>query len=247
LTKAALLRLAVWLMDDVPPKHFAHCSLGIFTVVALSAGSIAAIAFFPFSTEQWRNFTGFIIVPIVVVRSVMGAMAWVFKNPPKRTRAFVASVVVTFSAFVVWFGGGMLQLPFVYIFTQLHIRNATAWDGSPISKTLGLDINDLYTDDYIGDLCPDYSTITIFRMFRQGRLAGYYFAYDTKSNVLVPLSETAALHFPTLMPSGDRLVDLWTLTTNRDGGQFGDATLAMPANWFHKIDLRENPPRSNPP
>ncbi len=215
-------------------------------VVALSAGSAAAITFFPFSTEQWRNFAGFIIVPAVVLGSVMGAAAWAFKNPPKRTRAIVVSVVVTFSSFVVWFVGGMLEFPFVYAFTQLHIRNATTWDGSPILKILRSDINDLYTDDYIGNFCPDYSTITIFGMYRHGQLAGYYFAYDTKSNVLVPLSETAALNFPTLMPPGDRLVDWSTLTTNRDGGSFGDATLAMPANWFRKIELREIAQPSHP-
>jgi hypothetical protein len=235
-------------MYNVLLKRFARSPLCVLIVVAASAGSILAIAFiFPFSTEQWRNFAGFITVPTVVVGSVMGATAWAFKNPPKRTHAIVASVVVAFGGFVVWSVGGMLEFPFVYAFTQLHIRNATAWDGSPISKILGSDINDLTTDDYIGDRCPDYSPIIIFRMFRQGRLAGYYFAYDTKSNVLVPLSETAALYYPALMPPGDRLVDWWTLTTNRDGGQFGDAILAMPADWFHKIDLRENPPNSRPP
>jgi hypothetical protein len=234
-------------MDDVLPKRFAHCLLVVLIVVAVTVGSVVVIAFiFPFPTEQWRNFAGFIIVPVVAVGSVAGAIALASKNPPKTIHATVASVIIAFGGFVVWFVGGMLEFPFVYAFTQLHIRNATAWDGSPISKILGSDINDLTTDDYIANVCPDYSTITVFRIFRQGRLAGYYFAYDTKSNVLVPLSETAALHFPALMPPGDRLMDWWTLTENRDGGQFGDATLTMPANWFHKIDLRENRPRSRP-
>jgi hypothetical protein len=235
-------------MDDVLPKRFAHCLLGVLIVVAAPVGTIVAIAFiFPFATEEGRNFAGFIIVPVVVVGSVMSGIALALRNPPKSTHAIVASVIVALSGYVVWFVGGMLEFPFVYAFTQLHIRNAKAWDGSPISKILGSDINDLTTDDYIGNLCPDYSTITIFRMLRQGGLAGYYFAYDTKSNVLVPLSETAASQFQALMPPGDRLVDWWTLTGNRDGGQFGDATLAMPSNWFHKIDLRDNPQRSRPP
>ncbi len=184
-------------MDNVLPKRFAQYWLSVLIVVAASAGSVVAIAFIlPFSTEDWRNFAGFIIVPVVFVGSLTGAIAWAFKNPPKSIHVIVASVMVAFGSYIVWFVGGMLEFPFVYTFTQLHIRNASAWDGSPISKILGSDINDLTTDDYIADCCPDYSTITIFRMLRQGRLAGYYFAYDTKSNVLVPLSETVRITIP---------------------------------------------------
>jgi len=236
-------------MGDVVPKHFARGLLSLLAVAAVLVGSVIMVAFIiPFPTELWRNFTGFIIVPVVLVGAIMGAIVFNLKKPLRSSRAIVAcilvvSVLVAFGGFAVWFLGGMFQTPFVYTFTQLHIRNAKAWDGSSVSGVLGLNITDLTTDDYIADLNLEYSTITFFRMVQQGRLVGYYFAYDTKSNVLVPLSEKAASDFPALMPAGDRLENWSTLIGQPGGGQFGDATLAMPANWFHKIDSREHPSR----
>src|SRR5579871_3177842 len=138
-------------MDNVLPKRVAHCGLCVLIVLAVSAGSIFVIAFiYPFSTEQFRNFAGFTAIPAVVIWAVTGAVASALKNPLRATPAVAAGIVAGFSGFVIWAVGGMLEFPFVYTFTQWHIRHATAWDGSPVSKILGSDLNDLYTDDYIG-------------------------------------------------------------------------------------------------
>src|SRR5581483_175410 len=172
-------------MDDPLPKRIGHCLLIIPFAFSVSAASVMLVAFiFPFPTEPWRNLAGFVIVPAISVGSLISAIAFAFKQTLKNARPVIASVIVAFGGLVVFSVGGMLECPFVYAFTGLHIKRAKAWDGSPISKILGTNIDDLTTDDYIANNCSDYSTITIFRMSPNGRLAGYYFAYDTKSNVL---------------------------------------------------------------
>ncbi len=182
---------------------------------------------------------GFMIVPMVIGVVSIFAVCVVRKQRPSFWPVFGLLGSLAVLGFVIFWFAGLLEFPCAYAFTLLRIPDATSVNGVPVSKLIKGAGNYWVTDDYFSDLCGDYDNLTTIRLETPSNTTDYYFAYDSRTRVLVPMTDAAAECFPAFMPSDDKLVGVYELNggTNRVNGfvstmTMGNNEIKLPAKWF---------------
>ena len=90
------------------------------------------------------------------------------------------------------------------------------------------------TDGYIAGICGVPDNLTALRLETPSNSSDYYFAYDSRTRVVVPMTPAAAVEFPAFMPTGDELVGVFELygNTNSTTTWMGGNEIKLPAKWF---------------
>lgn len=185
--------------------------------------------------EPMFNLMGFLVVPVTVGAIVITAISVARKQRPSfwRTSGILGGLAAL-STFVFAFGW-FCEIPYAYAFTLLlRIPNAKSASGVPISRVIKPTDGCWFTDGYIATAfgLPDNITIVELKPWLTDAVT-YFFAYNSKTGVLVPATDSATIAFPSLVPRGDQLKDVAQLCGNGICAGFGgNNEIKLPAKWF---------------
>jgi hypothetical protein len=185
--------------------------------------------------ETTRNMLGFISVPTMLGVVGLFAVCLARNKRPSIGRVFgLLGGLALFGFAVFWFASA-LELKCAYAFTLLRIPNAMSVNGVPVSKIIKAKDAHWFTDGYENDMLEEFedNNLTVIRMNIGTDTTLYYFAYDNRTRVLVPMTDSTAARFPALMPPGDELVDLGKLNGKTNMTiSVGAGIIKLPAKWF---------------
>jgi hypothetical protein len=186
----------------------------------------------PMVDEQLFNAYGFVLAFVGFGVLVLGAV-WVMRE---RRPPAVAScgflVALALCGFVTFWLLGLFEYPSAWAFTILRMPSAKSVKGVRVSEIVRGDAH-WVTDDYFCGICGDHDNLLALRLETSSNRSDYYFAYDSRTREIVPMTIAAAGKFPEFMPDGDDLVAVSTLNGGkRGGGQMGNNLLELPAKWF---------------
>ena len=191
-------------------------------------------------SEEIRNMLGFMMVPTVLGTAVLIAVCLARKRRPSFWRVFALLGGLVVLGFVVFDVVSVLELECAYVFTLLRIPSATSVNGVPVSKIVKAEDAHWFTDGYNNDLIGNIQNLTAIRLDIGTDPTLYWFAYDNRTRVLVPMTDSAAARFPALMPSGDELVDLGELNAGSPSNMtVGAGVIKLPAKWFRASNRAE--------
>lgn len=178
---------------------------------------------------------GFIIVPTVLGVATLLAVCLTRKRRPSFWRVIGLLGGLALFGFVVFWLASALELECAYAFTLLRIPSATSVNGVPVSKIIRAENAHWFTDGYENNLLDTFEdgNLTVIRLNTESNATFYYFAYDSRTHVLVPMTDATAQRFPEFMPSGDELVEVSELNgkTNMEM-TVGNNIIKLPAKWF---------------
>ena len=197
--------------------------------------------------EITRNMFGFMLVSVFI--GAAGILWYSFhrrRRPPFWKSLGLLSALAVLGVVVFWFCG-LLEMPCAYAFTIWRMSGAVSANGVPVSKIIKKDGGYWETDDYFAYICcPNQDFLTTLRLKTPSVSMDYYFEYDSRTRVVVPISDNSAGLYPELMPKGDKLVNAYELTTGTNGGVYlGDGgPLKLPVEWFRNVTNRESTSKS---
>lgn len=183
--------------------------------------------------EYTRNMLGFTIAPVILGFGLIVAVCRARKRRPSFWRVSGILAGLAACGFGVWFVAGLIELPLAYAFTLLRMSGAKSANGVPVSKITKGEFAYWTTDDYFAGKCGDHDNLVTMRLEVLYEGLDYYFAYDSRTRVVVPMTDAAAKRFPALMPAGDKLVNACELNGETNTSFWmGNNELKMPAKWF---------------
>lgn len=131
------------------------------------------------------------------------------------------------------------EFPCAYAFTLLQISKAVSANGVPVASILGSRSIHWHTSSYYNNVCGVDGDLVALRL--ETLSISNYFAYDTATHVLVPMTDAAARQFPALMPLGDTMINVSLLESNANkrGAAYamtfvGGDEIKLPEKWFRK-------------
>jgi hypothetical protein len=192
----------------------------------------------------------FMIVPAVFGIAALTASQRYRKQRPPIWLMCLATLGPAGLGFVIFFIAWFTELPVAYTFTIMRMSGAKSASGVRASKLIDDNTAHWYTDDYYARDCGDYKNLTMLRLETALNNSDYYFAYDSITGEVVPMTAAAATRFPSLMPAGDRMANAYALsrgTDTVDGASMsvGNNKLIMPEKWFRRVTAGQKKPATN--
>jgi len=195
-----------------------------------------------YMTEHTRNMMGFMIVPMTAGVGGILLVSFLRKRLPSFWPVFGLLGWLGLLGYMVFLSAWFLDLPCAYVFTVLRMPSAISVNGVPVAKIIKGKGGHWVTDDYFARLCGDHDNLTAMRLETPSNSTDYYFAYDSRTRVVVPMTPAAAAEFPAFMPSGDELVGVFELNgnTNSTTTWMGGNEIKLPGKWF-RASIRGEP------
>ena len=228
-----LVTLPVLIFDrrrHVSNKFLAVCG-------ALFALSFYFVFFSNRTNEDVRNMIGFMALSSIFPS---GLLAWFsIRSKLQLRRNLVAGYMAGFAivGYLAWFVAAVAETSTSFTFTLLRIPTAKSLDGKRVSEIVKADAASWTTGGHFYHPCGHDDLVAIKLMLRGSEIE-YYFAYDSRAHLLVPLCNQAATAFPPLMPSDDSLINLAELhrlskTGYTAASEYGGVQLKLPEKWFY--------------
>jgi hypothetical protein len=190
--------------------------------------------------EQIFNAYGFVLVFVAFGIFILGAV-WVMRE--RRPRAVSSCgflVAFAMCGYATFWTLGLFQFPAAWMFTIWRMPGAKSVKGVRVSEIVKGDVR-WVTDDYFCGICGDHDNLLALRLETSSNRGDYYFAYDSRTREVVPMTIAAAAKFPEIMPDGDDLVAVSALNGGKSGGmQMGDNVIELPRKWFRAAVRPDN-------
>jgi len=190
----------------------------------------------PMVGEQLFNAYGFVLAFVGFGVLILGAVWLIRERRPRAATScgFLAALAVC--GYITFWVFGLFEFPAAWFFTILRMPSATSINGVRVSEIVKGKGDRWVTDDYFCGICGDHDNLLALRLETSSNRSDYYFAYDSRTRVIVPLTIAAAGKFPEFMPKGDELVAVSILNGGaRGGGQMGNNEMELPAKWFEAV------------
>ncbi len=194
--------------------------------------------------EKIFNAYGFVLAFVGFGILILGAVWLVRERRPRAVASCGFLVMLAVCGFVTLWVLSLLEFPAAWFFTILRMPSATSVKGVRVSEIVKGGGDRWMTDDYFCDICGDHDNLLAMRLETSSNRFDYYFVYDSRTRVVVPMTDAAAQKFPEFMPDGDEMVAVSTLNEGkRGGGQMGNNVIKLPAKWFEVATRLEEAPR----
>jgi hypothetical protein len=187
-------------------------------------------------SEVERNLLGFTLGPEMFFASMLVLLRIGRRRWPRAGIVALFLVAPATLGLVLFWCAGLFEDPVAYYFTVLRLQRATSVNGVPISKVIPASRGSFSVDDYFAHTCGYYRNLITVRLDpNPPEHAFYYFLYENRRQVLVPINEQTAEAFPALMPKGDELVSMGVLNGTGATISFGSGEIKPPAKWFRSV------------
>jgi len=185
--------------------------------------------------EQIFNAYGFVLAFVGSGILILGVVWIMRERRPPAVASCGFLVALAMCGYAMFWVLGLFQMPSAWFFTIARMPSARSVKGVRVSEIVKGAGNHWVTDDYFCGVCGDHDNLLAVRLETSSNRFDYYFAYDSRTRVIVPLTAAAAAKFPEFMPEGDTLVSVWALngkSSNSGGGSMGNNILELPRKWF---------------